>query len=33
LIGSEIVERVELDTGGDAVMLGGPQCRSLFNCG
>lgn len=33
MIGSEIVKRVELDTEGDAVMLGGPQPRSLFICG
>jgi len=29
----EIVERVELDTEGYAVMLGGPQRRHLFICG
>ncbi len=33
MIGSEIVERVELDIVGAAVMLGGPQRRSLFDCG
>jgi hypothetical protein len=33
LIGSEIVERVELDTEGYAVILGGLQRRSLFTCG
>jgi len=31
--GGEIVERVELDTEGYAVMLGGPQRRCLFICG
>jgi sugar lactone lactonase YvrE len=31
--GGEIVERVELDTEGYAVMLGGPQRRHLFICG
>jgi sugar lactone lactonase YvrE len=31
--GGEIVERVELDTEGYAVMLGGPQRRHLFMCG
>ena len=31
--GGEIVERVELDTEGYAVMLGGPQGRHLFICG
>ena len=33
LIASEIVERVELDTQCYAVMLGGPERRSLFICG
>jgi hypothetical protein len=33
LEGGEIVERVELDTEGYAVMLGGPQRRHLFICG
>lgn len=31
--GGEIVERVELDTEGYAVMLGGPERRHLFVCG
>jgi len=31
--GGEIVERVELDTDGYAVMLGGPERRHLFICG
>jgi len=31
--GGEIVERVELDTEGYAVMLGGPKRRHLFICG
>ena len=31
--GGEIVERVELDTEGYAVMLGGPQRRHLFISG
>jgi sugar lactone lactonase YvrE len=31
--GGEIVERVELDTEGYAVMLGGPGRRQLFICG
>jgi len=31
--GGEIVERVELDTHGYAVMLGGPERRHLFICG
>jgi len=31
--GDEIVERVELDTEGYAVMLGGPQRRHLFISG
>lgn len=31
--GGEIVERVELDTEGYAVMLGGPERRHLFICG
>jgi sugar lactone lactonase YvrE len=31
--GGEIVERVELDTEGYAVMLGGPQRRHLLICG
>lgn len=30
--GGEIVERVELDTEGYAVMLGGPEVRHLFIC-
>jgi sugar lactone lactonase YvrE len=30
--GGEIVERVELDTEGYAVMLGGPERRHLFIC-
>ncbi len=30
--GGEIVERVELDTEGYAVMLGGPERRRLFIC-
>jgi len=33
LIASEIVERVELDTEGYAVILGGLQRRSLFTWG
>jgi sugar lactone lactonase YvrE len=33
LKGGEIVERVELDTHGYAVMLGGPERRHLFICG
>jgi hypothetical protein len=32
-IASEIVERVELDTEVYAVILGGPEHRSLFTCG
>jgi sugar lactone lactonase YvrE len=32
LAGGEIVERVELDTEGYAVLLGGPQRRHLFIC-
>jgi sugar lactone lactonase YvrE len=31
--GGEIVERIELDTEGYAVILGGPERRSLFICG
>jgi len=31
--GGELIERVELDTEGYAVILGGPQRRSLFICG
>ena len=31
--GGEIVEQVELDTEGYAVMLGGPKRRHLFICG
>jgi sugar lactone lactonase YvrE len=31
--GGEIAERVELDTEGYAVMLGGPKRRHLFICG
>ena len=31
--GGEIVDRIELDTEGYAVMLGGPERRHLFICG
>ena len=33
LLASEIGGRVELDTEGYAVILGGPEHRSLFTCG